>query len=91
MADLLDGRSINWDVVAGTEDAAKEYYARLQQDRATAARARAHRQALAEAAARMHPTVLEQTRLIARLGLAARDLSHAIATNLRHLSTQEET
>jgi hypothetical protein len=90
MSGLLNG-SIDWDVIADTEDGAKKYYARLQQDRVETARARAHTQALTEAAARMQPDVLEQTKALARLGLAARDLGHAIANNLRRLNTQEET
>jgi len=35
------------------------------------------------------PTVLEQTRLIARAGMAARDLGHAIANNLRQLHQED--
>lgn len=97
MSGLVDGRTAAWDFVAlqlHRDDHKRHSSGIIAASKPTPRPAPTPpSDALTKAAAAVQvadtATVLEQTRLIARMGLAARDLGHAIANNLRRMNTQE--
>jgi len=98
MSGLVDGRSARWDFVAVQHHAKELKAATSGVVAATKPTPQPEPTPPPRPPNLPGPTVqavqaevLEQTRLIARMGMAARDLGHAIAENLRRLNTQEDT
>lgn len=91
MTGLIDGTTVPWHLVSGKHE---PEIVRPQLPppvrREPAPIPPEVRAAITEVVRRQQTAVLEQTRLIARMGMAAKDLGHAIADNLRRLNTQEE-
>jgi hypothetical protein len=95
VADLLNGQ-IDWDFIAvqqhplelklATKNALPPPVAREPATEATPPEP----YRLVEPWSLQPTSPLEQTRILARAGLAAKDLGHAIAANLRRLNIQEE-